>query len=310
MLRRLIFFLFAILISGGTAIMAQRWLHSRVAASQQAAPPVIPKTLVLVAKTDLATGSFLRADSLRWQEWPKENLADSYIVEGKAKPEDFAGAVVRSRLTAGEPVTQARVVHPGDRGFLAAVLKPGDRAVTVNVTPSSGMAGFIYPGDRVDLILTTAIHSNDKDAQTQHMSETVLTDLRVVGMDQRLTDEKDKKETPIPKTATLEVTPKQAEIVSVISELGLISLSLRSLATGDEDTAPQDATGPRISRTLDSEAVHYPRPETPASTIRKIDVMRGSESSEVIVQTPGSAAAPQGTPPASMQGLGQGLAQR
>jgi pilus assembly protein CpaB len=299
--QRLIFFLFAILISGGTVFMAQRWLHSRVDVAAQQAAPVIPKTMVLVAKTDLATGSFLRADSLRWQEWPKEGLADSYITEGKAKPEDFAGAVVRSRLTAGEPVTQARVVHPGDRGFLAAVLTPGDRAVTVNVTPSSGMAGFIYPGDRVDVILTTAIHSNDKDAQTQHMSETVLTDLRVVGMDQRLTDEKDKKETPVPKTATLEVTPKQAEIVSVISELGLISLSLRSLATGDEDTAP-----PRISKTLDSEAVHFPHPEAQASTIRKVDVMRGSESSEVIVQTPGSAAAP----PASMQGLGQGLAQR
>jgi pilus assembly protein CpaB len=303
--QRLIFFLFAILISGGTVFMAQRWLHSRAEVAAQQTAPVIPKTMVLVAKTDLATGSFLRADSLRWQEWPKEGLADSYIVEGKAKPEDFAGAVVRSRLTAGEPVTQARVVHPGDRGFLAAVLTPGDRAVTVNVTPSSGMAGFIYPGDRVDLILTTAIHSNDKDAQTQHMSETVLTDLRVVGMDQRLTDEKDKKESPIPKTATLEVTPKQAEIVSVISELGLVSLSLRSLATGDDDTAL-----PRISQTLDSEAVHYPRPETQASTIHKIDVMRGSESSEVIIQTPVSVGAPQGKPPALLQGLGQGLAQR
>jgi len=277
MLRRLAFLFLAIVISGGGVFLAQKWLQSQLASRDAGGSPDVPslhsRTEVLVAKGDIPAGSFLRADSLRWQEWPQDGIADNYIVQGKGKAEDFVGAVARSRLSAGEPITISRVVHPGDRSFMAAVLTPGSRAVTVNVTPSTGMAGFVFPGDHVDLVLSMVIQSTEKDAQPRHLSETVLTNLRVLGMDQKISDEK--KDVTAPKTATLEVTPKQAEIVAVVSELGLLSLSLRSLAT------EEDRESSTISRTWDTEATHFSLTSTMTNAQRKIDVIRGSDSSEV-----------------------------
>ncbi len=280
--RRLLLLLLAIIISGGTVYLAQHWMHNQLSARQSGEPVQVqahPLVQVLVAKGDIPAGSFLRPESLRWQEWPQNALADSYVVDSKAKLEDYVGAVVRSRLTEGEPITAGRVVHPGDRGFMAAVLTPGNRAVTVNVTASTGMAGFVFPGDRVDLILSMAVHSGNKDDDTRHVSETVLSNIRVLGMDQRIAD--DKKDVAVPKTATLEVTPKQAEIVAVVSELGLLSLSLRSLATPDETEAP--AT---VSQTWDSEVTHFAAADTTPSLIRKVDVIRGSETSELVMAPP------------------------
>ena len=159
---------------------------------------------------------------------------------------------------------------------MSAVLTPGNRAVTVNVTPSTGLAGFVSPGDRVDLILSMVIQPQDKTGHVRHLSKTILTNLRVLGMDQRLSD--DKRDLTVPKTATLEVTPKEAEIVAVVSELGLLSLSLRSLATVDDADA-QDAT----TSTWDDEVVHVAPTEAPAAPQRKVAVVRGSENSAIAV---------------------------
>ena len=233
-----------------------------------------------MAKSEIPVGTFLTADSLRWQEWPQDGIADSYIVAGKGKPEDFTGAVARSRLSAGEPITADRVVHAGDRGFMAAILTPGTRAVTVNVTPSTGMAGFVSPGDHVDLILSMVIQSSQKDAPSRHMSETVITDLRVLAMDQRISDDK-KDVAAVPKTATLEVTPKQAELVAVASELGLLSLSLRSLADGkDGNVAATNIP------TWDNEATHQLFAEAAANVQHRVDVVRGSDVSQVMIASP------------------------
>jgi pilus assembly protein CpaB len=280
--RRLAFFFLALFIAGLMVMLVKQWAHNAVAARQPAgavadAAPAVPPVQVLVAKSDIAAGSFLTADNLRWQDWPRDSLNDSYVLQDKAKIEDFVGTVVRSRLTAGEPVTPARVVHPGDRGFMAAVLTPGMRAVTVNVTPSTGMAGFVSPGDRVDLILTMVVHGDTaKGSVDRHMSETVLTNLRVLAMDQRISD--DKKDVTVPKTATLEVTPKQAEIVAVTTELGLLSLSLRSIAT--------DADAPAVNLpTWDNEATHLSVSQAVNGPGRKVSVVRGSDATEVAMPT-------------------------
>lgn len=271
--RRLAFFFLALFVAGLMVMFVKQWVHSAVVAKQPAeavaAKPVEPPLRVLVAKGDIAAGTFLNAEMLSWQEWPRSTLNESYVQQDKAKLEDFIGTVVRSRLTSGEPITAARVVHAGDRGFMAAVLTPGMRAVTVNVTASTGMAGFVSPGDHVDLILTMVVHpEKDKnDDPDRHMSETVLTDIRVLGMDQRISDEK--KDVTVPKTATLEVTPKQAEIVAVSADLGLLSLSLRSVA---EDDYP-----PTMHPTWDSEATHLPI-NLPHFAARKVEIVRGGGS--------------------------------
>jgi pilus assembly protein CpaB len=240
--------------------------------------------MVLVAKGPLAAGQFLRPENLRWQAWPNDGIAPTYMVQGQHSLEEFIGAVVRSSLSDGDPVTAARVVKPGDRGFLAVVLDPGHRAVTVNLTPSAGVAGFILPGDHVDLIATMTIPNVDTSkkgggggSSRQNMaSETVLKDVRVLALDQRLDDQN--KEVVVAKTATLDVTPKEAEIIAVVSDLGKLSLSLRSLATnvGDEVAAAQIAKG-KLSFTYDSEATRlFPPPNAAHGVL----VVRGTTSSQ------------------------------
>ena len=98
---------------------------------------------------------------MRWQPWPAGNLSPTYAVEGKRPINDFVGAVVRTSIAAGEPVTEARLVLANTRGFMAAVLRPGMRAVSVPVTATSAVSGFIYAGDRVDVLLTHVLNGGD-----------------------------------------------------------------------------------------------------------------------------------------------------
>ncbi|HEY0524863.1 MAG TPA: Flp pilus assembly protein CpaB [Stellaceae bacterium] len=283
LVRRAGFFVLALLISGLTAVGTRNWLDARLADARPAlavpVPQALPAKQVLVANVDLPAGQFVRPEHLRWQAWPADAVGDAFVVEGGARTiEDFEGAVVRSGVTAGEPVTEARLVRPGDRGFLAAVLAPGARAVTVPVTPSSGVAGFVFPGDHVDVILTLAIPQDDKPSHERRASETILSDIRILAIDQRADDQK--KEVAVPKLATLEVTPKQAEIIAVAGEMGKLSLTLRSLAVADD--APPAAAKQAPSHTWDREATQLlAPPRGPSRTVRRVSVVRGSASSEM-----------------------------
>jgi pilus assembly protein CpaB len=285
--RRIIFIAVAVLIMGFTIFLVQGWLKAQreELEAQRKQQPVVqqmPSTMVLVAKGPLAAGQFLRPENLRWQAWPNDGISTNYMVQGQHSLEEFIGAVVRSSLSDGDPITATRVVKPGDRGFLAVVLDPGHRAVTVNLTPSSGVAGFILPGDHVDLIATMTIPNVDNGrkggSSRQNMaSETVLRDVRVLALDQRLDDQNKEVQGPA-KTATLEVTPKEAEIIGVVSELGKLSLSLRSLATnvGDEVAAAEAAKG-KLSYTYDSEATRlFPPPNAAHGVL----VVRGATPSQ------------------------------
>jgi pilus assembly protein CpaB len=139
------------------------------------------------------------------------------------------GTVVRFPLTAGQPVTQGSLVAPGDRGFLAAALGPGMRAVTIPVSAKTGVGGFVFPGDRVDLVLTQQVKGEGEPLRT---SETILRNLRVLATDQTTDNDVVDGKTVVHafRTVTLEVTPRIAEKVAVAQEIGTLSLSLRSIA--------------------------------------------------------------------------------
>jgi pilus assembly protein CpaB len=272
-LRRLLFVFIALCASAGTVLIGRAWLAPQKVASAAPVPaPAQPQTRVLVAQGNLAAGQFVRPENLHWQVWPKDGIAPGYFVEGRTRIEDFVGSVVRAAISDGEPITDGKIVRPGDRGFMAAVLTPGYRAVTVPVTVSSGIAGFVFPGDRVDLILTMTVHDPSGKLQ-RHASETLLTDLRVLAVDQRADDQN--KEVVVEKTATLEVTPKQAETIAVATDLGTLSLSLRSLARAD-GTQPQL---PPFSHTWDTQATHitYPAPSKDGPAPIKVSLVRGSD---------------------------------
>ena len=153
--KKLVLLLGALIIAIGTAIAARSMFTGGAAPNAEAAVPTGPR--VLVAKRALTAGTIITADALGFQPWPKELVQDAYFIDGEADMNKLLGTVVRYPITAGEPVTQGSLVAPGDRGFLAAALGPGMRAVTVKVSQEQGVAGFVFPGDRVDVLLAQTI---------------------------------------------------------------------------------------------------------------------------------------------------------
>jgi pilus assembly protein CpaB len=179
--------------------------------------------------------TIITADAVGYQLWPKEMVQDAYFVDGEADMNKLMGTVVRHPITAGEPVTQGSLVYPGDRGFLAAALGPGMRAVTVPVSEKTGVGGFIFPGDHVDLMLTQTVAG---DGGGLKATETILQNLRVLATDQRTdstSDENGKTVVKSFRTVTFEATPKVAEKIEVAQTIGTLSLALRSLADDQAD---------------------------------------------------------------------------
>ena len=241
--KKLVLLLGALIIAIGTAFAARSLFAGGNAPAAEAAVPTGPR--VLVAKRALTAGTIITADALGFQPWPKELVQDAYFIDGEADMNKLLGTVVRYPITAGEPVTQGSLVSPGDRGFLAAALGPGMRAVTVPVSATTGVAGFIFAGDRVDLVLTQQIEGADQSAPLR-TAETVLRNLRVLATDQtteKTTDENGKTVVAEFRTVTLEVTPKIAEKIAVAQTIGTISLALRSIADSQSELEKAVAAG-------------------------------------------------------------------
>ena len=183
----------ALVIAAVTAIMAKNMFAGAGAEQAQAASatpavPLGPK--VLVARKELPVGTIIDAESLTFQPWPKEMMQSAYYTEGQPDSDmsKLLGTVVRYPITAGQPMTRGALVGPKDRGFLAAALGPGMRAITVPVNATTGVAGFVFPGDRVDVMLTQEV-AGGGDGPALKVTETVIRNVRVLATDQR-TDSK------------------------------------------------------------------------------------------------------------------------
>lgn len=285
-MRRILLPLVALVLAGLSTFAVRIWLEAqRQPTAVAAAKEPERRKAVLVAAKELPVGAFVQPDSLRWQDWPDVATPDSYLVQGTADPADLTGAVVRRPMGAGQPITMDGVVKPGERGFLAAVLEPGMRAISVAVDEASSNAGLVFPGDRVDLVLTQTIAASGDPTGSRRVGETVLENLRIIAMGRRLTASATDESTAgtTVKTATLEATPAEAEKIALVTEIGKISLSLRSLGAADHPGLVAD--GKRF--TWDSDASVALRPENqPHSTmsviradkIETISVRRGAGS--------------------------------
>ncbi|TMM48758.1 Flp pilus assembly protein CpaB [Qipengyuania marisflavi] len=242
--KKLVLLVGALIVAIGTALVARSMFAGAGAPSAEAAAvePQGPK--VLVAQRALPVGTLITADAISYQMWPSQLVQDAYFLDGEADISKLLGTVVRHAVTAGEPITQGSLVSPGDRGFLAAALSPGMRAITVPVSAQSGVAGFIFPGDRVDMVLTQTVQGND--GTNLKASETILRNLRVLATDQSTTQQKGEDGNTIVSafsTVTLEVTPTIAEKVSVAQTIGTLSLSLRSIADSQSELERAVASG-------------------------------------------------------------------
>ena len=300
--KRIVFLLLAVIVAGTTAFLARAWLQAERAAiaAQIAAPKPVaaPSVQVLVAKNALRTGQLIKPEDLRWQAWPQGALPQTYIIEGKRPLTDFVGAVARISFRVGQPLVDTDIVMPGSRGFLAAVLRPGLRAVSVPATATSAVSGFIYAGDRVDVLLT---HTLNGPSGQHSATETILRNARVIAMDQRL-DFAPGDKPEVGKTATLELTAKQTEIVTLGVKMGELSLVLRSLQDEEErdgEGNSEDATAELgQSYTHDTQVsrlIKEPAPPKPPEAAKPaIFVLRGAGRTKLELD---GSTTPDGLPP-------------
>jgi pilus assembly protein CpaB len=240
--KKLVLLLGALVVAIGSAFLARSMFAGEAAPVAEAAQaPVGPK--VLVANRALPAGTIITADAMGYQDWPEALVKDAYFIEGESDMSQLLGTVVRFPITAGEPVTQGSLVSPGDRGFLAAALGPGMRAVTVPVSAQTGVAGFVFPGDRVDVVLTQEVTG---EGQPLKAAETVLRNLRVLATDQtteQVSDDTGKTVVRAFRTVTLEVTPQIAEKIAVAQTIGQLTLVLRSIADNQAELERAIASG-------------------------------------------------------------------
>lgn len=299
----LVFVLVALIVAAGLAFFARSLMAP---APVPMGPRIIqkeePAVQILVANDRIGTGEFIKPEKLGWRPWPKSALDERFITKDKFKESDVVGAVPRQPLDKGDPVFASKIIKPGQGGFLAAVLKPGMRAVSVNVNRATGNAGLVMPGDLVDLMLTQKIRSETGGSE-RFAGETVLRGLRVLAVDQTL-DTKD--QALIAQTATLEAAPRDAEKVLVAQQMGELSLVLRSLAVDADRDQSVDAAGPmwdrEVSKAYRPVSAPAPAPVGAAPQIAhgsSVVVLRGGSGGQsggaapvsVPVQTPNVAAA-------------------
>ena len=246
--KKIVLLVGALLIAAVTAVMAKNMFSGASAPEAQAGPVVPAGPEVLVATRTLPIGTIIDAEAFRYQPWPEGLVQPAYYTRGEqgGDPQGLIGTVVRNEISAGQPLTQGAIVRPGERGFLAAALGPGMRAVTVGVSATSGVAGFVFPGDRVDLVLTQEVTgSGDDDGPPLRASETIVRNIRVLAVDQRLNarDEAGNQVAQTVATVTFEATPKIAEKIAVAQTIGQLSLSLRSLADNNAELERAIASG-------------------------------------------------------------------
>jgi pilus assembly protein CpaB len=217
------------LSAGGVAAYLARGTEENPRA---AAEPVVqlPTVEVLVAKSDIGLGQPVKPEDLQWQAWPA-SAAGKNLVNRASRAEaitELAGSIARSPFFAGEPIREQKLVKANGSGFMAAILPTGMRAVSTEISPETGAGGFILPNDRVDVIVTRRPKDNDSKSGSSANSETILTNVRVLAIDQTV-EEKNGQRVVVGKTATIELAPRQAETLALSRQQGTLSLALRSL---------------------------------------------------------------------------------
>lgn len=222
---RVIVLSLAALAAGAAALLARSFLGGGTPHSL-AQPAAISTVGVLVASSNIEPGKPLKPDMVKWQNWPKSSVDPTFLTqEGNPSPEQMVkGTVARAPIQAGEPLTNTKIVHSDSASFMSAMLTPGMRAVSIPITTESGAGGFILPNDRVDVLVTVQVSDNPRT----FASRTLLRDVRVLAVDQTYTQDKDQK-TVLAKSATLELSPQQAEMLDGSAETGKVSLALRPL---------------------------------------------------------------------------------
>ncbi len=237
MLRIVVFVMMSLGLFGFGAVA---WISLQPPAQAEAREPVIQKVAYLVATRDLHAGALVKPDDITTRQVAKDDVPEGASLDTTANRMILTGSMVRRRVPGGDGLMMRDLLRPGDHGFLAAVLGTGMRAVTIGVDAITGTAGLIWPGDRVDVLLTHNIDDPTRPVGRRLAAETVLANVRVIAIDQQLVQgaapgSADAKPAA---TVTLEVAGTQSERVSVASRLGRLSLVVRAARQSDETAEP------------------------------------------------------------------------
>jgi pilus assembly protein CpaB len=266
----------------GLGAVAWQMLAPDVAPSQQVAAPAAPpppaRASIVVAARPLLPGTLLKDEDFATREVAPDQVPEGAISPGEESRIELRGALLRRYLEPEVPLHRDDVLRPRDRGFLAAVLRPGSRAISVGVDVVTGAAGLIWPGDQVDLILTQELAATDAPLARRVIGETVLVDVRVIAVDQQFTRGASAAEATvgrIARTVTLEVSGEQAERVAVASRLGRIALTVRSIEQPvvQAGVASPPVFGADVSPALARSAI---------SQGSRMQVFQGDEKTEVV----------------------------
>jgi pilus assembly protein CpaB len=237
----------ALVIAAITAVTAKNMFTGASAPTAQAKPVVPAGPEILVATRALPIGTIIDAEALRFQMWPEGLVQPTYFKKddpATGDPASLIGAVVRNEISAGQPLVLGSLIKPGDRGFMAAALSPGMRAITVGVSTTGSVSGFIFPGDRVDMMLTQEVGGGD--GPPLKVVETIFKNVRILATDHRvsaLNDDGKAADVKNIDNVTLEVTPKIAEKIQVAQQIGSLSLVLRPIADNNVELERAIARG-------------------------------------------------------------------
>lgn len=225
---------------------------------QQIITEKVKSTEVLVARSDIALGQIASESLFRWQVWPRDAVAPGFITKanGLSAMRELSGAIARSPIIANEPITVSKLIKPGTGGVLAAILPAGMRAISTKIKEETAVGRLILPNDHVDVLLTRRMRG--KGGSEDHASDTLFRNVRVLAIGQQIETKEGKKTAEgSAATATLELTPRQTELLALANVMGEISLSLRSVADLALDAGPTNpldmskqrtSTGVRVLR--------------------------------------------------------------
>jgi pilus assembly protein CpaB len=219
---------------GLIAYQVSRPAQQVVVQLQPQIPPPATTAKVLVAARPIPAGTLIRDEDFRVKELPVNEVPEGAVRDGPDVRVQVRGALVRTYLEAGEPATMDMLLRPRDRGFLAAVLAPGTRAISMGVDSITGVAGLIWPGDRVDVILVQEMTGEGREARTpanRVFSETVLTDVRVIAVDQSIiqgASAADGTAGHLARVLTVQVSEEEAQRIAVALRLGRLQFTIRA----------------------------------------------------------------------------------
>ncbi|MBV1798606.1 Flp pilus assembly protein CpaB [Siccirubricoccus sp. G192] len=291
MLLRVALALCLLLAAGGfgtVALIASRPASDPVLAAPAPPPPV--QAALLVAARSLPAGTLVKDEDFALRLVAPEAVPEGALVQSEEVRAELRGALLRRYLEAGTPVARTDVLRPRDRGFLAAVLRPGTRAIAVGVDAVTGAAGLIWPGDQVDVILTQELDASAAPIARRVVGETVLTSIRVIAVDQEFTQGATvgavgaggNGQRAVARTITLEVLPEHAERVAVAGRLGRLSLTIRAMDQAPEGAAPDATASDALPSSVFGSDVSPALSRSGPAVGSRIRVIQGNDLQEVV----------------------------